>query len=510
MSNNNIRRPKWTPPPPPTPRILQLPRRIHRRKPPRVPPSTAAYGVPPVVLLNSRRREKVVLADDDVEDRESTSSDDVEEREITTSSSSSKSSKWRFEAEMLRAECYLLRMEREVAVKKLESERSSLHRSLKSAVHSLVFGKKKISEGENVSSVIEEEIEELSKKLVELQRRSSGLKSPELQNCSNFDKQASELQKQLEEYNEIDQNDVCVEEVEDLSVASLSTECTRKMKTYGGSKRHSIKLADVEKLRRKMERLSKGKLLKRMEEVYGSMLSASNCSVPSSATSSRRFDLADLSSQLSQEAKSGELKVCSGQCKAIVKRLMEQVKAETQQWSQMQEMLGQVREEMEELQSSRDFWQANALKSDQEIQTLHSEVEELKQKAVSFENKENKLQKQVQELLEELEKSKVRDQETCEDKTKASRDSTPISLGAQLAKEKRPLTCRVKQRSPEYKTMQNKAVDYNEEKRLYKDVSIRPVSAFNRLPFKDIGNVSHLERHNSRRYVYPLHDPKKS
>lgn len=66
--------------------------------------------------------------------------------------------------------------------------------------------------------------------------------------------------------------------------------------------------------------------------------------------------------------------VCSGRCKAIVRRIVEQVRAETEQWSQMQEMLGQVREEMEELQASRDFWEDRALDSDFHIQSLSSSV----------------------------------------------------------------------------------------------------------------------------------------
>lgn len=66
--------------------------------------------------------------------------------------------------------------------------------------------------------------------------------------------------------------------------------------------------------------------------------------------------------------------MCSGQCKAVVQRIVEQVRAETEQWSLMQEMLGQVREEMEELQASRDFWEDQALNSDYQIQTLHNAV----------------------------------------------------------------------------------------------------------------------------------------
>lgn len=60
-----------------------------------------------------------------------------------------------------------------------------------------------------------------------------------------------------------------------------------------------------------------------------------------------------------------------------MQRVVEQVRAETEQWSQMQEMLGQVRDEMEELQASRDFWEDRALDSDQQIQLLHSAVSTL-------------------------------------------------------------------------------------------------------------------------------------
>lgn len=68
------------------------------------------------------------------------------------------------------------------------------------------------------------------------------------------------------------------------------------------------------------------------------------------------------------------IQVCSGHCRTIVRRIVEQVRSETEQWSQMQEMLGQVRDEMEELQASRDFWEDRALGSDYQIQSLCSAV----------------------------------------------------------------------------------------------------------------------------------------
>jgi hypothetical protein len=46
--------------------------------------------------------------------------------------------KWRFQAEMLRAECNFLRMEREVAVRKVDGQRCQMETALKSAVETLV------------------------------------------------------------------------------------------------------------------------------------------------------------------------------------------------------------------------------------------------------------------------------------------------------------------------------------------------------------------------------------
>jgi len=46
--------------------------------------------------------------------------------------------KWKFQAEMLRAECNLLRMEKEIAVKKLQRSRVKMETTLRSALHTLV------------------------------------------------------------------------------------------------------------------------------------------------------------------------------------------------------------------------------------------------------------------------------------------------------------------------------------------------------------------------------------
>jgi hypothetical protein len=53
---------------------------------------------------------------------------------------------------------------------------------------------------------------------------------------------------------------------------------------------------------------------------------------------------------------------------------MEQVKVESEQWTEMQAMLEQVRQEMLELQSSRDLWQRRAIASDVNVRSLHAQV----------------------------------------------------------------------------------------------------------------------------------------
>lgn len=105
-------------------------------------------------------------------------------------------------------------------------------------------GKKKIHEGESTNLVLEKEIEELTYKLVELQI-SSRMKNPEAYSCSNFDKQASLLQKKLEKYNEV-QDDCCVKEIPEVSTVSLPVNCVRDAKILcQSSSRRSSRFTDV-------------------------------------------------------------------------------------------------------------------------------------------------------------------------------------------------------------------------------------------------------------------------
>lgn len=142
------RRAKWQyPPPPPTPRILHLPRRPRRR-----PTKTVASKPASAEARRDRQGKLEALFDQErafsrtgvpivVLDYDG---GECERRRVRVEESGSEGGggvveeKWRFQAEMLRAECNLLRMEREIAVKKLGRRRVKMERTLRSAVQTLV------------------------------------------------------------------------------------------------------------------------------------------------------------------------------------------------------------------------------------------------------------------------------------------------------------------------------------------------------------------------------------
>ncbi|KAL6563918.1 hypothetical protein OROHE_005158 [Orobanche hederae] len=184
-----------------------------------------------------------------------------------------------------------------------------------------------------------------------------------------------------------------------------------------------------------------------------------------------------------------ESKSCCGRCKAVVRKIVEEVRAEAEQWSQMQEMLAQVRGEMEELRASRDFWENRAYNADHEIQCLGHAVDVWKVKALEYKNKANELQLELSVLKEETQKSKpasslppfppviqlkkekllsnfrlkkTRTHVNEEGRNKfenaveelnaeviraPKEELTPLSLGKQLAKEKRILLRRLKEKN---------------------------------------------------------------
>ncbi|BFG29975.1 hypothetical protein CerSpe_162490 [Prunus speciosa] len=498
VTGGATRRPKWQYPPAPTPKILHFPRRPRRRASKSVPGGRPNSGEAkkdnkgklealfdqervfsrvslPIVLFeygdgeSECRRERVKEGED--------GGDEVVEEE-----------KWRFQAEMLRAECNLLRMEKEIAVKKMEKVKVKVERTLKSAVHTLVSGREKICQGKNASMVLEEELQHLVEKLEKL-RRNLGVKDSEVRNTSNFDKHAYLLQRKLQKFRRTS-DEICVKEIQEMAEASLSIKTSYRVNENLLSSGKS----NVDILRRKLEGLSNGMLLERMKEEYGSMLSTANSSVASSASSSQRIEATNLSSSLIQqfykEKECREENVCSGRCKAIVRRIVEQVRVETEQWSQMQEMLGQVKEEMEELHASRDFWEDRALDSDYHIQSLQSVVQEWKQKAVSSESKAKELQAQVSMLHGELDRLR-------KEAMKAN-GSPLIPRDPQNEMEKHVLICHLKEN--------HCPKEGGSKQRKLATCTNRVPVAPKRSPFRDIGNSSLPVRQNSKA-VFPLHCP---
>ena len=136
------------------------------------------------------------------------------------------------------------------------------------------------------------------------------------------------------------------------------------------------------------------------------------------------------------------------------------------------------------------------------------QLEAWKQKALSSESKENQLHDQVRELQQELEKLKI-ERSTPDAELKARKNVGPISLGAQLAREKRLLTSQGKGSGLASENRDIKAVDYSDGKKASHKNGSKLLSS-NRHPFKDIGNFSPLVRQNSRRSVHPLHSPQDS
>ncbi|KAK8649708.1 hypothetical protein V6N13_139374 [Hibiscus sabdariffa] len=416
MATTTTRRAKWQYPQP-APKILHLPPHRPTRKapkpkasPPKLPTLHDETKVMLVSLFDQERSftrgaDPMVLEspnNDEEMSRERVEEEEEENRE-NSSVSLVEEEKWRLQAEILRAECNLLRMERDIAVKRMERRRVEMERTLKSAVQTLIYGRSNICEGTNARLVFEEQINELLEKLEKLQKRSR-VKDLEVKNCSNFDEQVCFLQSRPEEFAGFSEEEIRLKEIRQMAEASLSI----RTSSEGDDSFVSNGNNNVEVLSRKMERLSKVVLFERIEEEYSSMLATTNNSATSSASSSKRINHSDFplsSTQQSYKEKMPlEARVCSGHCKAIVQRIVKQVRAETEQWSQMQEMLGQVRDEMEELQKCRDFWEDRAHDSDYRILSLQSAAEEWKQKALSSEAKANELQARIFVLHEEIER----------------------------------------------------------------------------------------------------------
>lgn len=506
-------------------------------------------GVPIVLLNSSSSPSSSTLSLCSGERRERVGNEAKEEREGETCGGIAVE-KWKFQAEMLRAECNFLRKERELALRKLEKNKVQMQRALRSAVETLISGRKKIFEGKNVNAVLEAEIEDLAEKL-EVLHRNSGIKDNEFKKCSrNFDKQVCHLQRRLEKLGGLS-DDQRAQEFQELMESRVNMNMNMnqeidKQSSVSDPRNHN-KSTDTELLRKKMEGLSK-ETWDRLEEDFGLMLS--NTAHSSASTSTRIEYPLEYPVYQQEEGK------CSGRCKAIVRNILEQVRVETEQWSQMQVMLGKVREEMEELEASREFWEDQALNSDSEIKRLQTSVQEWKEKALSLEIKTDELQKELAAIRGDLDRLKTAevnensretsiikrhgieihrafhqlkenhqnhvDDRECKDRkvnlttevadfeTALSADVQPISLGKQLQKEKRLLLHRMKEK---HQAQQGKAKDISSKKSESDCRKLAMASTWNSSsgvgnvkrssPLHDITNSSPLMKQSSRA-IFPL------
>lgn len=142
---------------PPTPRILQLPRRHSVRRNPTKGKTTTAGPSSSTCSSQKDRRVKLevlfhqersfdrgaspspILMVNDGGDKEGGRRGKVADGiEIGGSVDEVEEAKWRFQAEMLRSECNLLRIEKEIAMKKMERKKKRMEKTLRSAILTLL------------------------------------------------------------------------------------------------------------------------------------------------------------------------------------------------------------------------------------------------------------------------------------------------------------------------------------------------------------------------------------
>ncbi|KAL5218896.1 hypothetical protein ABZP36_019580 [Zizania latifolia] len=508
------------------PRILNLPRRPSRSagRGPQQRPAARAVNLGALFEMERRVRGLESAPASPPYSRAARSQEDAGEQE----------EKWRFQAEILRAECNFLRMEREVALRKLDRHRGQMVVALKSAVETLVSVRKKIDgRGDvGVAATLDEGIEDLEEMMEELRvekesgrRAVSGLRELRRSHGRNFDRQASSLRRRLEKMSPADA-EPCVKDIREIAlpVAPQSPPPPAEHSDYDDHD-NSTNLSDVEMLRMKMAGMSKGmrermaEYSRRLEAVAGGdnnnnaddcqsrkcgnrhsrkasassqrswsggSISNANAAAPRDTTASQDRSRHSVAPErhhhqqhkiMSEECKLvGSGSCCD--CREIVGKIMEQVRTESEQWTEMQDMLEQVRIEMQELQSSRDTWQRRAIASDISLRSLSSQVLEWKHRAQVSEQHVEDLRKKVSELESKLHTFKAHFpspgqpnqewSEACKMENPRSKAQHPRSHeSGGKEKEKHVLVCRVKH---------------------------SPGVATKRQPFQEIGNIT-LPRH---------------
>ncbi|XP_074584944.1 uncharacterized protein LOC141840780 [Curcuma longa] len=297
------------------------------------------------------------------------------------------------QAEILVAERDFLRMDLELSTGKLEPERARKDAAMRANEDSLVPGRKKIDVRAGDRGDLGGGIDDLEEKMQELKLRRSRSKriSMKLSRRRCFHRQSSVLRRDMVL---IKEDAAILKDIKEAALLNLA---------LLGKKRPDVEEEKMEILKRKMEGLSRG-LLERIEECSHLLSSKSTSSQDIvSYNEAEHMPFHHLRQQLRQEKsieKQKGFSCCS--CMEAVGSIMQQVWAESEQWSEMQQMLEQVKIEMEELRSSRDHWQRRAVASEINFHILHTQKLRWKQKAQSSECKVIDLQNLVSQHEKEL------------------------------------------------------------------------------------------------------------
>ncbi|KAK8962738.1 hypothetical protein KSP40_PGU014270 [Platanthera guangdongensis] len=166
----SARRAKWHSPHPPAQRILHLPRR-----------SSLFWTAKPRYKSTADKRKA------EVDSSSSTCKINVDSSE----------DRCRFQLDILRAECSFLRMEREVALCKLERNRAQMDSDFRSALETMVSGRRKLGPGGSASMALDEEIVELQANLEKMQRDFRWRRGIVDRSGVNFDPMASVLRRRV-------------------------------------------------------------------------------------------------------------------------------------------------------------------------------------------------------------------------------------------------------------------------------------------------------------------------
>ncbi|XP_042375492.1 myosin type-2 heavy chain 1-like [Zingiber officinale] len=296
------------------------------------------------------------------------------------------------QAEILLAERDFLRMDLESSTGKQEPERARKDAAMRSNENSLVPGRKKIDARAGDRGDLEGGIDDLEEKMQELKLRRSRSKgiSMKLSRRRYFHRQSSVLRRDMVL---IKEDAAILKGIKEASLLNLAVL----------GKRPDVEEEKMVMLKRKMEGLSRG-MLERIEECSHLLSSKSTSSQDIvSYNEAEHMPFLHLGQQLRQEKsieKQKEFRCCS--CMEAVGRIRQQVWAESEQWSEMQQLLEQVKIEMEEIRSSRDHWQRQAVASEINFHILHTQKLKWKRKAQSSECKVIDLQNLVLQHEKEL------------------------------------------------------------------------------------------------------------